>query len=86
MSDTKTADLFSFDHNGETHTFEKSLSVVRSPKWLRANRRRDELDLTFTILEEVAGEDVVEVIDEMTPEEFQAFGKKLMRELSAAFQ
>ncbi|WP_036959133.1 hypothetical protein [Promicromonospora kroppenstedtii] len=87
MSDTtKTADLFSFDHNGETYTFEKSLSVVRSPKWLRANRRRDGLDLTFTILEEVAGADVVEVIDEMTSEEFQAFGKKLMRELSAAFQ
>jgi hypothetical protein len=86
MSDTKTADLYSFDHNGETHTFEKSLSVVRSPKWLRANRRRDELDLVFTILEEVAGEDVVEVIDEMDPEEFQAFNKKLLKELSAAFQ
>lgn len=82
----KTPELYSFEHAGKTHTFEKPLSVVATPKWLRANRRRDELDLTFTILEEVGGDDVIEVIDEMTPEEFKAFGKKLMKELSAAFQ
>jgi hypothetical protein len=85
MSDT-TKDLYTFEHGGKKHTFEKPLSVVATPKWLRANRRRDELDLTFTILEEVGGDDVIEVIDEMTPEEFKAFGKKLMKELSAAFQ
>lgn len=85
MSDT-TADLYTFDHNGVTYTFEKELAVVRSPKWLRANRRRDELDLTFTIIEEIGGDDVVEAVDTMTSDEFKAFGKALMKELSAAFQ
>lgn len=75
-----------FEHNGETYEFESSLDVVRTPKWLRANRRRDELDLTFTILEEIGGDDVIEVVDTMSTEEFQAFGKLLMKELNAAFR
>lgn len=91
MSDTTatpdTADRYSFEHNGETLTFEKSFSTVRSPKWLRANRRRDEVDLIFTILEELGGDDVIEAVDTMTTEEFNAaFGKRLMKELGAAFQ
>lgn len=77
---------YTFTHNGETYTFEQSLDVVRSPKWLRANRRRDELDLAFTVIEEIGGEDVVEVIDGMTTEEFKAFTKDLMKELNATFR
>lgn len=83
MSDS---DFFSFDHNGETHTFEKPFSTVRSPRWLRANRRRDELDLAFTILEEIAGDAVLDVIDSMTEEEFKAFAKRLNKEMGASFQ
>lgn len=77
---------YSFDHNGETYTFERSLDVVRSPKWLRANRRRDELDLTFTVIEEIGGADVVEAVDSMTPDDFKAFAKAFMKELNATFR
>lgn len=90
MTDKTTApessDNYTFEFNGKTYTFEGSLDVVRTPKWLRANRRRDELDLTFTILEEIGGADVIEAIDEMSTEEFRDFGKGLMKELNAAFR
>lgn len=66
-------ELFEFEHDGKTYTFEKSFDVVQTPKWLRANRRRDQLDLVFTLLEEVAGEEVLEVIDKMTKDEFEKF-------------
>jgi hypothetical protein len=83
---TASSENYSFEHNGETYTFEQSLDVVRSPKWLRANRRRDELDLAFTVIEEIGGVDVVEVIDGMTTEEFKVFTKDLMKELNATFR
>lgn len=78
--------LFSFEHAGETYTFEKSFSEVRKTGWLRANRRRDELDLAFTILEEIAGDDVLDVIDDMEPEEFANLSKRISAALNATFQ
>lgn len=86
MTDKTSADLFSFEHNGETYTFEQSFDVVRSPRWLRANRRRDELDLAFTIIEELAGDDALEAIDDMSESEFEALSKKLNKELSKTFR
>lgn len=76
--------LFTFEHDGKTYTFEEDFSKVRSPRWLRANRRRDELDLAFTILEEIAGEEALEAIDDMTEEEFIALAKRLNREMGAS--
>lgn len=73
---------FKFEHNGETYEFEKDFSVARSPKWLRANRRRDEVDLVFTIIEDLGGEDVCDAVDEMDEAQFQAFVKKVMKEFS----
>ena len=86
MTDKTSADLFSFEHDGETYTFERSFDVVRSPRWLRANRRRDELDLAFTILEEIAGEDALEAIDSMDEDQFLALSKSLNKELSKTFR
>lgn len=86
MTDKTSADLFSFEHDGETYTFERSFDVVRSPRWLRANRRRDELDLAFTILEEIAGDDALEAIDSMNEDEFLALSKSLNKELSKTFR
>lgn len=83
MTDT---DLFSFEHRGNTYTFEKPFSTIRSPRWLRANRRRDELDLAFTILEELAGEGVLEVIDSMSEEEFKELSGRLLKDLGASFR
>jgi hypothetical protein len=79
-------DLYSFEFKGETYTFEKPLSVVRSPRWLRANRRRDEIDFAFTLLEEVAGDEVLEVCDSMTDDEFAAFSRDLNKAVNASFQ
>lgn len=66
-------ELHTFEHNGKEYTFEKPFDTVETPKWLRANRRRDQIDLVFTLLEEIAGEECLEVIDEMTNEEFEKF-------------
>lgn len=74
--DTKPTN-YSFEHKGETFTFEHDFDVIRSPKWLRQNRRRDEVDLTFTILESVAGDDALAAIDDMGEDEFIAFAKAL---------
>lgn len=68
---------FTFKHDGKTYTFEKSLDLVKRPGWIRKNRRRDELDLAFTILEEVAGEEALEVIDEMDEASFKALMEKI---------
>lgn len=73
---------FKFEHNGNEYEFEKDFSVVRSPKWLRANRRRDEVDLVFTIIEELGGDDVCDVVDEMDEAEFQTFVKAVMKQFS----
>lgn len=81
-----TNDLFSFDHDGKTYTFERPFAVVRSPRWLRANRRRDELDLAFTILEEIGGDEVLDVIDSMSEQEFAAFAVNLNKAMGASFQ
>lgn len=64
---------FTFDHKGETVEFEGNLAEVRSPRWLRANRRRDELDLIFTILEEFGGRAVLAAVDDMSEADFSAF-------------
>ncbi|WP_166140847.1 hypothetical protein [Nocardioides ochotonae] len=81
-----TTDLFTFEHDGETYTFERPLDVVRTPGWLRANRRRDELDLAFTILEAVAGDEALEVIDNMTPAQFEALATRLHEAINASFR
>lgn len=73
---------FKFEHNGEEFEFEKDFGVARSPKWLRANRRRDEVDLVFTIIEDLGGEAVCDAVDEMDETEFQKFVKAVMKEFS----
>lgn len=51
-SDHKSSDedRFTFTHGGQSHTSRPYLDVL-TPKWLRANRRRDETDFAFTLLE-----------------------------------
>lgn len=77
---------FTFEHKGETYTFEQGFEVVRSPRWLRANRRRDELDLAFTIIETIAGDDALEAIDDMDEDEFVALSKRLNGAMTASFR
>lgn len=68
---------FKFAHNGEEIEFEKDLAGMNSPRWLRANRRRDPVDLIFTIIEEFGGDDVCDAVDEMDDKQFEEFGEKL---------
>ena len=62
--------LFSFEHDGETYTFIKSLSFTTKPGFIRKNRRKNEADVMFDILEEVCDEETLAVIDEMETDEF----------------
>lgn len=75
--------LFTFEHDGQSYTFERPLSAVRSPRWVRANRRRDELDLMWTIVETIAGDEALAAIDTMTEAEFDGLMKQLEREQGA---
>lgn len=84
MTDDTTSDRFTFEHDGETYTFEHGFETIRTPGWLRANRRRDELDLTFTIIEATAGDEALEAIDKMTEDEFVTFGKALDKAIGAS--
>jgi hypothetical protein len=77
--------LFSFDHNGETYTLPKPVSTVRAPKFMRANRRRSDLDLTWTIIEALADddEDLLDVFDAMSEKEFGEISKRLGKLIGA---
>lgn len=74
---------FSFTHKGKTYTFQKPFDVVRNPGFQRAHRRRDPLDLTFTMIEELAGDDeeILAVIDSMNPDEFQDLSNRMGKAL-----
>lgn len=77
---------FTFTHNGETYTFAESLEKVATGRWLRTNRRRDQLDLAFTVCEEIAGEEALAAIDDMDHKELAAFAERLGDELGELFQ
>jgi hypothetical protein len=64
---------FTFEHKGQSYTFAETFDAVTSPKWIRENRRRTEEDQLFTMLEEVAGDECIKVIDSMERAEFRAF-------------
>lgn len=75
---------FTFTHGGKTYEFEQPLTKVQRPGWLRANRRRDQIDLMFTILEEVAGAKALEAIDAMDEDEFKALMEQLQKDIAGA--
>lgn len=56
---------FSFVHEGETYTFEHDTTDVLTPGFIRKNRH-DEGELTYSLLEQLAGDAVIEVVDNMT--------------------
>ncbi|HEY9265510.1 MAG TPA: hypothetical protein VIQ11_12990 [Mycobacterium sp.] len=83
----KTGDgYFSFTHKGKKYTFPKPFDVVRAPGFMRQNRRRDPLDLTFTMIEALADddEDLLAVIDGMEPAEFQSLSTRMGQALQSS--
>lgn len=77
---------FSFTHKGKTYTFPKPFSVVRTPKFQRAHRRRDPIDLTYTMIEELADGDeaILEAIDDMTEKQFQELSNRMGKGLQSS--
>ena len=61
---------FSFEHDGRTYQLKPTWDVL-TPGWLRANRRRDEIDSFFTMLEALADQETLEVVDNLDREQFQ---------------
>jgi|SRR5690348_13023477 len=84
--DHKTAqgDRFSFTHAGETHTARPYLDVL-TPKWLRANRRRDETDFAFTLLEALfeGDEGAMDALDSMSWPKFNETAGAVMADMKA---
>lgn len=80
------AGKFSFTHKGKTYTFPKPFSVVRTPKFQRANRRRDPIDLTYTMIEELAGDDteILDAIDDMTRKQFDDLSERMGKALQSS--
>ena len=77
---------FSFTSKGKTYTFPRPFAEVQNPKFLREHRRRDELDLTFTILETLADDDpdIMAAIDAMPLAEFNKLSARLNKALNEA--
>lgn len=59
---------FEFEHNGETFTLPPSSSIKAG--MLRRFRKLSDLDLAFSILEEIADADALAALDDMEIAEF----------------
>lgn len=65
---------FSFEHNGETFTI-PSISTIKPGVFRKLRKiKNDELDLIFTLLEQVIGDDTPEMaaLDDMDADQFKA--------------
>lgn len=72
----KWTEAFSFEHDGQTHTFQPTYDIL-TPGFLRENRRRDEIDAFFTMVEALVpegqeGRDMLDLIDNMSRQEFRS--------------
>lgn len=74
---------FSFEHDGETYTFEKETESVLTPGFIRKHRHEDMGELSFLVLEQAAGEEVLEVVDNLPNPEFKPLIKDLMDHVEA---
>lgn len=69
--------VFEFEHRGESYRFEGSFKHLTKPGFIRKNRHKDEVDVLFTLLEDIAGDEALDAIDDMEPNEFEEFTKSL---------
>lgn len=80
---SENVDCFTFTHDGVEHTLRPTYDVL-TPGFMRANRRRDDLDAFFTILEALADADTLDVIDNMTRAEFKDLQDDFYKHLEVA--
>ena len=84
---------FEFEHDGETYTLKPTYEVL-TPGFLRKNRRRDEADAFFTMIEELVDdydeyEDksaTLDAIDGMTRGQFRVLQKDFYAYLEVSGQ
>lgn len=62
---TKQKKNFTFEHDGKTYEFEHGFAEVRKPGFIRKNREAGLDELTFVVLEAVAGDEALAVLDDM---------------------
>lgn len=81
-----TTDLFSFEHDGKTYTFEKPLTQIKTFGWQRKHRALPEEEKLYLIFEEVAGDEALGALDEMdmTSPEFQKLMESIGEELGGS--
>ncbi|MFH5879757.1 hypothetical protein [Arthrobacter sp. NA-172] len=79
---SEVSECFSFDHDGETYTFKPTLESI-TPGFLRKHRNGTDLDVFFTIIELIADEDTLAVIDNLSHKEFDQLSTDFFKHLGA---
>ena len=59
-------DVFAFTHKGKRYEFARPTAEVITPGWLRRNRKMEDVDATYSAIEQLADDDVLDVIDAMS--------------------
>lgn len=77
---------YTFTHDDVTYTFEKPVDAVLTPGWVRVHRRMDQVDMTFTLLEEIAGEKALAAIDDMSFREFGELSEAIRAQTEPMFR
>lgn len=78
----EVSESFTFTHDGESYTLKPTLEHI-TPGFLRRIRKLDDLDAFFTILEEIADEKQLKVVDNMTHKEFGELSREFFGHLGA---
>jgi hypothetical protein len=78
----EASDRFTFEHDGETYELKPTLEHI-TPGFLRRIRKLGDLDAFYTILEALADDEQLEVIDVMSFEEFGQLNKDFFAHLGA---
>src|SRR5690242_10595893 len=81
------SDRYTFTRKGKTFTARPYLDVL-TPGWLRANRRRDETDFAFTLLEALFEGDkaAMAALDSMDWAEFNETAGAVMADMESKVQ
>lgn len=81
-ADVEAEDCFTFTHAGVDHTLKPTLEHL-TPGFMRANRQREDLDAFFTILEELADDEQLAIVDGMSHKDFGELAKAFYKHLGA---
>lgn len=79
---SEASDCFSFEHDGETYTLKPTIEHITTG-FLRENRKLNDLDAFFTILEALADDEQLAAVDSMTHKEFGQLSKEFYKHLGA---